>query len=236
LVIAVLALTGCETTSSIPKQPDAPTSASVVSNLTATQDKVDGKVAAAVTVAKENANAPRIVESELGVALSLLDKPSDSEVALARQRAEHASPADYEAARKFGHTLLASLDAAQAKMDADQKEAARISQLKDAKISALNADIVRIRQEASRDIWTMTGAGLVVLGGLACAFASVRMGLPLLICGAFAGSVPFIVGSVYFSWIAGATLVSVAGIGVWHLYDITRSPPPPPTDEQAPKV
>ena len=229
-LLACLGLVGCATLTEppLPKQPDSPTSASAVQAVVAVKEKVDGKVAAAVTVAKENATKPRIVDSELSVALSLLDKPSDSELAIARQRSEKASPADYEAARKFGFKLMASLDDAQHKMETDQKEAARVSQLKDTKIAQLNADIIRIRQESSKEVWTMTGAGLVILGGLAWAFVAVRAGLPLIICGAFAGSVPMIYGSAYFAWIAGATLVSVAGIGIWHLYEITKTPPPPP--------
>ena len=228
--LIVLALVGCSTLSEppLPKQPDAPTSPAVVAALETAQDKVDGKVAAAVTVAKENADKPAVVDSELGVALSLLDKPSDSELALARQRSEKATPAEYEAARKFGTHLLASLDTAQAKLAADQKEAARISQLKDARIAALTADIVRIKQDASAKLWTATGCALAVLGALLCAFVNPKAGMSVGLCGAFCGSVPFIVGSAYFAWIAGATLVSVAALGIWHLYEVTNTPNEPP--------
>ena len=224
--LIVLALVGCSTLSEppLPKQPDAPTSPAVVAALETAQDKVDSKVAAAVTVAKENADKPAVVRSELGVALSLLDKPSDSELALARQRSEKATPAEYEAAREFGTHLLASLDTAQAKLAADQKEAARISQLKDARIAALTADIVRIKQDASAKLWTATGCSLAVLGALLCAFVNPKAGMSVGLCGAFCGSVPFIVGSAYFAWIAGATLVSVAALGIWHLYEVTNTP------------
>ena len=224
--LIVLALVGCSTLSEppLPKQPDAPTSPAVVAALETAQDKVDGKVAAAVTVAKENADKPAVVRSELGVALSLLDKPSDSELALARQRSEKATPAEYEAARNFGTHLLASLDTAQAKLAADQKEAARVSQLKDARIAALTADIVRIKQDASAKLWTATGCSLAVLGALLCAFVNPKAGMSVGLCGAFCGSVPFIVGSAYFAWIAGATLVSVAALGIWHLYEVTNTP------------
>ena len=228
--LIVLGLVGCSTLSEppLPKQPDAPTSPAAVAALETAQDKVDGKVAAAVTVAKENADKVAVVRSELGVALSLLDKPSDSEVALARQRSEKATPAEYESARKFGAHLLASLDTAQAKLAADQKEAARISQLKDARIAALTADIVRIKQDASAKLWTATGCALAVLGALLCAFVNPKAGMSVGLCGAFCGSVPFIVGSAYFAWIAGATLVSVAALGIWHLYEVTNTPNEPP--------
>ena len=231
LVIAVLALTGCETTSPIPKQPDAPTSPSVVANLTATQDKVDGKVAAAVTVAKENANAPRIVESELGVALSLLDKPSDSEVALARQRAEHASPADYEAARKFGHSLLASLDAAQARLAADQKEAARVSQLKDKRIADLETDLARVKAEGPRNM-VLASAGVCFVAALIMGLIGqyVRAGVAFAI-GTFLSALPLLFDSKWFlPSLGGLLLVAVAA----ELFVIFK-PKRPASDEQ-PKV
>ena len=230
-LLVCLGLVGCSTLSEppLPKQPDAPVT-SAVKMVEAVQDKVDGKVAAAVTVAKENSSKPTIVDSELGVALSLLDKPSEGELALARQRAEKASPADYESAKTFGHKLLTSLDDAQAKMEADTAEAKRVSQLKDARIEELQKEIVRVKQDASRNVWTMTGAGLVVLGGLACAFASVKIGTPLLLVGGFAGSLPYIYDTQWFSWLAGATIVGVVLVGVWHLHDITHTPPPPKDD------
>ena len=236
-LLTCFSLVGCSTlTAPIPKQPDAPVSTASVKVVAATQEKVDGKIAAAVTIAKENSTKPRIVESELGVALSFLDKPSDSEIALARQRAEKASPDDYEAARSFGKKLMASLDAAQAKVEADTAEAKRVSDLKDARIAELKKEMEQVKRDASRDVWTLTGAGLVVLGGLACAFASVRAGVPLLLVGAFAGAVPFIINTPWFSWIAGATVLSVAVIGIYHLHDITKTPPPPADEPTTPKV
>lgn len=233
-LLTCFGLAGCATLSEppLPKQPDAPITPAL-KVVVATQEKVDGKIAAAVTVAREaNAlNKPRIVDSELGVALSFLDKPIDSELALARQRSEKASPADYEAARSFGKKLMANLDAAQAKVEADSVEAKRVSVLKDQRIAELQGEIARAKQEYSRHIWTLTGAGLVVVGGLACAFASIRVGLPLLICGAFAASIPTIIDTPWFAWIAGTAVVGVLAVGIYHLHDITHTPPPPPDDQ-----
>ena len=233
-LLTCFGLAGCATLSDppLPKQPDAPITPAL-KVVVATQEKVDGKIAAAVTVAREaNAlNKPRIVDSELGVALSFLDKPIDSELALARQRSEKASPADYEAARSFGKKLMANLDAAQAKVEADSVEAKRVSVLKDQRIAELQGEIARAKQEYSRHIWNLTGAGLVIVGGLACAFASIRVGLPLLICGAFAASIPTIIDTPWFGWIAGASVVGVLAVGIYHLHDITHTPPPPPDDQ-----
>ena len=65
-------------------------------------DVIDSRVAAAVTVAREanTAGKPTVVESELSVASSFLPKPTEGDLAYARQRSEKATPADYEAQRK----------------------------------------------------------------------------------------------------------------------------------------
>ena len=194
------------------------------------QDKADGRVAAAVAVARENATRPEVVKAETGVALSYLPNPSEGDLAVARARAAKSDQKDYAEAVAYGKKLLASIDTNWAKMEADTAEAKRVSQLKDARIVELQKEVVRVKQDASRNIWTMTGAGLVVLGGLACAFASVKIGTPLLLVGGFAGSLPYIYDTQWFSWLAGATIVGVVLIGVWHLHDITHTPPPPNDD------
>jgi len=213
LLVIALCLTGCVTSPApLPKQPDAPTSPSVVANLAATQDKVDGKVAAAVTVAKENADKPGVVRSELGVALSLLDKPSDSELALARQRSERATPAEYEAARKFGAHLLASLDDAQAKLAADQKEAVRVSALKDARIVELNAENARLKAEGPRNM-VLASSGVCFVAALIMGLIGqyVRSGVAFAI-GTFLAALPLLFDSKWFlPSLGGLLLVAVAG-------------------------
>jgi hypothetical protein len=182
-------------------------------------DKSGSKVAAAVTVARENAEKPEVVKAETTVALSYLPPPPEAEVALARQRAGKADQKDYAAAVEYGKKLLAKIDSDWAKMETDRKESARISALKDKRIEELTKEVETVKKEAAANIWTMTGAGMVVLGGLACAFSSVRIGIPIIICGAFAGSLPFFFDSPYFGVIATVTLAIVAGLGVWWIYD-----------------
>lgn len=216
----------------LPKQPDAPTSLSVVSALTSTQDKVDEKVAAAVTVAKENLDKPRIADSELGVALSLLAKPSDSEVALARQRSEKATPADYAAARHFGHSLLSSLDDAQAKLAADQKQAAKVSALKDARITQLMDDLARLKAEGPRNM-VLASAGVCFVAALIMGLIGqyIRSGVAFAI-GTFLAALPLLFDSKWFlPSLGGLLLVAVAG----ELFVIFK-PKPATADEQAPKV
>jgi len=206
----------------IPKQPDAPTNQNIVENVGKDIDKVDGRVAAAVAVARENAEKPEVVKAETGVALSYLPAPSEADVAFARQRAGKADQKDYKPAEEYGKKLLAKINADWASMEAQQKEAKRVSDLKDKRIEELTQEVVRVKQEASNNVWTMTGAGLAVIGALTTAFMGPKIGLPLLLCGAFCGAVPFIIDSPYFEYIAGGTLLVSSGLGLWWLADKVR--------------
>ena len=211
LVIALCCLTGCVTTRPpLPPQPEAPTSESVVTTVGKEWDKADQKVAAAVSIARENADKPEVVRGETTVALSYLPPASPEELALARQRAAKADQKDYAAAVAFGQKLLAKIDADWAKVEAAQKEALRVSQLKDKRIEELTADIERVKAEASKNIWTLLGAGLFAAGALTTAFLGARLGIPLLACAALAGSVPFIYDSPAFMWVAIRTAAIAA--------------------------
>jgi len=224
----------------IPKQPDAPTNQNIVENVGKDIDKVDGRVAAAVAVARENAEKPEVVKAETGVALSYLPAPSEADVAFARQRAGKADQKDYKAAEEYGKKLLAKINADWASMEAQQKEAKRVSDMKDKRIEELTQEVVRVKQEASNNVWTMTGAGLAVIGALITAFMGPKIGLPLLLCGAFCGAVPFIIESPYFEYIAGGTLLVSSGLGLWWLTDkvrdsVNKQSTPPSNDEATPK-
>ena len=222
LLVIALCLTGCATSPDpLPKQPDAPTSETAVSTLGKEWDKADAKVAASVSIARENADKPDVVRGETTVALSFLPIPAPEELALARARA--ANPADQKAygdAVAYGKKLLAKIEADFARVQADQKEALRVSQLKDARIKELTAEVERVKQEASKNVWTLTGAALVVIGGLTMAFGlGPRVGLPLLLTGAFCGSIPYIVDSPAFMWLAIGTAAIASGLLLWWLAD-----------------
>jgi hypothetical protein len=107
-------------------------------------------------------------------------------------------------------------------MEADQKEAKRVSDLKDARIKELQAEVERVKKDSMSQTWTLVGAGLAVIGALTTAFMGPKIGVPLLLCGAFCGSIPFIIDSPYFEYIAGGTLLAVAGLGLWWLADKVR--------------
>lgn len=244
LVIAFLALTGCSSTRPVvPAQPAAPTEPASLKQVGEAIDARSGKVAAAVAVVVENKDKPAVVEAEGRLALSFLPAPTEGELAIAKARASRADQKDYAAAEAAGKKVMQSLDAALAKAKADQAEAKRVSDLKDKRIAELTAEVERVKQEASRDIWTLTGAGLAVIGALTTAFVGFRVGVPLLLCGAFCGSLPHIVDSDYFEYIAGVTLVISCGLGLWWLADRVKDSvnesdkapaQPPQDDEQAP--
>ena len=238
LAIAVLALAGCKSTPKAELPPAVATPKEVaLTSVGSTLDVIDSRVAAAVAVAREanTAGKPAVVESELSVAGSFLPKATEGDLAYARQRSEKASPADYERQRVKAAEKQKAAEAAWA--DLEKQVAANKAALaaRDKRIEELTQEVVRVKQEASNNIWTLVGAGLAVIGALTTAFMGPRIGLPLLLCGAFCGSVPFIIDSPWFEYAAGGTLVISCGLGLWWLADKVRdSVNKPSDDEQAP--
>ena len=223
LAICFTLLAGCASTKPpLPVQPDAPTSEAAVSTVGKEWDKADQKVAAAISIARENAEKPEVVKAETSVALSFLPAPEAGELALARARAARADQKDYTAAVAFGKNLLAKIDSDWAKVEADQKEAARVSQLKDRRIEELTAEVERVKREAAANLWTLAGVGIAVVGAIATAFVGPKVGIPLLACGAAIGAFPFVIDSEYFNIIAGSTLAAAAALGIWLLWDKVR--------------
>jgi hypothetical protein len=237
LVIAVLALTGCKskpTQEPLPVQPPAPTKPDAVATLGKDLDKTDHRVASALVAIERNADKPKVVVAESRLAQSYLPAPPEADVAFSMARAAKGDPIDYARQMEFGRKLATAVNRAWEKLEADQKEAARVSGLKDARIVELQAEVERVKKDASAQTWTLVGAGLAVVGALTTAFMGPRIGLPLLLCGAFCGSVPFIIDSPWFEYAAGGTLVISCGLGLWWLADRVRdsiNKPNPPTDE-----
>ena len=222
LVIALVALAGCKSTPKAELPPAVATPKEVaLTSVGSTLDVIDSRVAAAVAVAREanTAGKPAVVESELSVAGSFLPKPSEGDVAYARQRSEKASPADYERQRAKAAEKQKAAEAAWS--DLEKQVAANKAALsaRDARIVELQAEVERVKKDMSSQTWTLVGAGLAVTGALCLAFLGPRIGLPLLLCGAFCGSVPFIIDSPWFEYAAGATIVISCGLGLWWLAD-----------------
>jgi hypothetical protein len=220
LLVIALCLTGCSTSRPpLPEQPNAPTSEGIVATVGKQWDKADQKVAASVAIARENAEKPEVVRSETSVALSFLPAPSPEELALARQRAAKADQKDYAQAIAFGKNLLATIDANWAKVEADNREALRVSQLKDARITELTAEVERVKREASANLWTMAGVGIAVIGAIAMAFTGPKVGIPLLLSGAAIGAFPVIADSEWFSLTVITAIGLALCLGLWYLYD-----------------
>jgi hypothetical protein len=235
LVIALLALTGCKskpTLEPLPVQPPAPTKPDVVQSLGKDLDKTDHRVASALVAIERNADKPKVVVAESRLAQSYLPQPPEQDVAFAMARATKADPVDYQKQMAFGRQLATSVTKAWEKLEAQQAEALRVSQLKDARIVELTKEVERVKKDASAQTWTLVGAGLAVVGALTTAFMGPRIGLPLLICGAFCGSVPFIIDSPWFEYAAGGTLVISCGLGLWWLADKVRDAVNKPNDDE----
>jgi len=222
-LLACLSLVGCATLSDpLPKQPDAPTAPAIVQVVGDQQDKADGRVAAAVAVARENATRPEVVKAETGVALSYLPNPTEGDLAVARARAAKNDQKDYAEAVAYGKKLLASIDTNWAKMEADTVEAKRVSALKDARIVELLKAVDQAKKDAATNLWTMAGIGIAALGALAMVFAGPRIGSTLLLSGAAIGAFPFVIDSPYFNYIAGSTMALACGLGIYWLWDHVR--------------
>ena len=217
----------------IPEQPNAPTSEAVVATVSKQWDQADQKVAASVSIAREMADRPDIVRSETSVALSFLPPVEAGELAVARARAIKADPKEAADAQAFGKKLLAQIDTSWLRVVADQKEAHRVSQLKDARIVELTAEIESVKAQASKDIWSLTGAGLAIVGALAFAFGGgPRVGLPLLLCGGFCGALPHIIDSPAFLWVSISTAAIASGLFLWWLADKVSDAVQDKKDEQ----
>ena len=206
----------------IPEQPNAPTSEGVVATVGKQWDQADQKVAASVSIAREMADRPDIVRSETSVALSFLPPVEAGELAVARARAIKADPKEAADAQAFGKKLLAQIDTSWLRVVADQKEALRVSQLKDARIVELTKAVEQAKKDAAANMWTLAGIAVAVLGAAAMVFTGPRIGGTLLACGAAIGAFPFVVESEYFSAIAGGTLALAAGLGIYWLWDRVR--------------
>jgi len=240
LVIALVALAGCKS-----KPSEAPLPAAIASpkevaltSVGSTLDVIDSRVAAAVTIAREanTAGKPTVVEEELSVASSFLPKPTEGDLAYARQRSEKATPADYEAQRKKAAEKQKAAEAAWA--DLEKQVAANKAALaaRDARIVELAAEVERVKKDKAAQNWTLVGAGLAVIGALSTAFLGPRIGVPLLLCGAFCGSVPFIIDSPYFMPLAVGTIAIAAGLGLWWLWDKVRDSINAKPDDEPPQA
>ena len=220
LLVIALCLTGCATSPDpLPKQPDAPTSKAVVTTLGKDLDKTDHRVGAALVAIERNADKPKVVVAESRLAQSYLPAPPEGDVAFAVARASKADPIDYKKQMEFGRKLATAVTLAWEKLEADQKEALRVSQLKDARIVELTKAVEQAKKDAAANLWTMAGIAVAVLGAAAMVFTGPRIGGTLLACGAAIGAFPVIADSEYFSLMVITAIGLALCLGLWYLYD-----------------
>lgn len=218
LSVVLLTLAGCSSTPELPVQPPAPTKADAVTTLGKDLDKTDHRVGAALVAIERNADKPKVVVAESRLAQSYLPPPPPADVAFAEARAALGSEIDYAKQMAFGRQLATAVNKAWDKLEADQAEAKRVSDLKDKKIAELTEKI----EQGKKDIWTMAGVALAVIGGVVTALVGPRTGVPLLLCGGAIGAFPFVVDSPYWNYIAGGTLGVACLLGLYLLWDYVR--------------
>ena len=228
LVIAALALTGCSlfrsspTDAPLPKQPDAPTSPTVVQTLGNDLDKTDHRVAASLVAIERNADKPKVVVAESRLAQSYLPQPPEADVAFALARATKADPIDYAKQMEFGRKLATAVYRAWEKLEADQAEAKRVSGLKDKRIEELTAALKESEESANKSPLRVS-AGFCFLAalGLAVVGQYLRAGACVALGGILIG-ISTILSSPWFIWSLIATVVVVLGLGVWVVFDMAR--------------
>ena len=240
-LVILLLMAGCATSlDPLPKQPDAPTKESVVTTLGQDLDKTDHRVGAALVAIERNATLPKVVVAESRLAQSYLPAPPEADVAFAMARASKgdtpAGALDYKKQMEFGRKLATAVTLAWEKLEADQKEALRVSQLKDARIKELTAEVERVKREAASNLWTLAAVGTAVAGALAMAFINPKVGVSLLLSAGAIGAFPFIVESEYFAYIVGTALALAAGLGLWYLWDKVKDANNKPDEQPPPQV
>ena len=234
LIPFLLLLVGC--TTKVDPSKVSPVPAPEPVNLAAVGqglDVIDSRVAASVVVSREliQGGKPGKADQELSIAQSLLPKPAENDVAYARQRSEKASDAEYEVQRKKAEAKQKAMEDNWKVLETQVAKNKEALKAKDDRIAELEAENKRIQNEADKNLWSIAGVAVAVIGAFATAFASPKAGVPLLACGAAIGAFPHVVDSEFFPIIVGVFLALSGAIGIWFIWDYARdriNPPNPP--------
>jgi hypothetical protein len=147
-------------------------------------------------------------------------------------RATKADPIDYQKQMAYGRTLATAVNKAWEKLEAQQAEALRVSQLKDARIVELARQLKDSEESANKSPLRVS-AGFCFLAALGLSIAGqyLRAGACVALGGILIG-VSTILSSPWFIWSLIATGVVILGLGVWVVWDYARdrvnaSNPPP---------
>ena len=231
LVISLL-LAGCATTPA--PTPDPVPAQGTLDVVGKKEDKLESRTAAAVSVAKTNADQPAIVRAELTVAEAGLPKPSAEDLAYAVARALKADPKAYEANVANSAAARADINAMWLKLEAEQKQNAEVMSKMVGEIDTLKKQVDEAKKEGQRNLYTLVAAGMMVLGGLAVAFGRVMIGAGLLLSGVCIGAVPYLLDSPWFLPSVGGLFLLGLIVGGWHIYrghlnDKHNDPPQSPS-------
>jgi len=224
VVMSMSVLVGCKSSDKeLPAAEPAPKLAAL-DQVGKEIDVIDSRVAAAVVVARE-ANAagkPAVVESELSVAASSLPKATEGDLAYARQRSEKATPAEYEAQRKKAAEKQKQVEKEWELLEDQVKTNKAAIEARDKRIVELQDEMVRVKKDASANLWTLAGIAMSAAGAACMVFMGLKTGLPLLGCGIAMGAVPFVIDSEYFGIIVACTLSCLALLALWYAWDWVR--------------
>jgi hypothetical protein len=227
LVIALVALAGCSLfrkgdAEPLPVQPPGPTKPDVVATLGKDLDKTDHRVASALVAIERNADKPKVVVAESRLAQSYLPAPPPQDIEFAMARATKADPVDYARQMAFGRQLATAVTKAWEKLETQQAEALRVSQLKDKRIEDLTAALKESEESANKSPLRVS-AGFCFLAALGLAIVGqyLRAGACVALGGILIG-ISTILSSPWFIWSLIATVVVVLGLGVWVVFDMAR--------------
>jgi hypothetical protein len=231
LVVTLLALVACTPAQDTNGTGTPSTDPADLSKLGTQIDKSDQRVAAAVTVARENADKPEVVKAETGVALAYLPKPDAQTLDYVRNRVARANPEEYKRAEDAGRKLLAVIDANFAKAEADALKNKAALDNANKQITALKAEVESVRTEGIRNAFAV-GAGICFLAALAMGLLGqyLRASVAFLV-GAGIGGLPYLFASPYFLPGVGGLVLLVVAL-VWLHF---RNRPCPDAPQEAPK-
>lgn len=216
ILVITLLLAGCATTPD--PTPDPVPAQGTLDVVGKKEDKLESRTAAAVSVAKTNADKPEVVRSELTVAEAGLPPPSAEDLAYAQARALKADPNAYAANVANAAAARADINAMWLKLEAEQKQNAEAMSKMVGEIDTLKKQVDEAKKEGQRNLYAMVAAGMMVLGGFAIAFGRVMIGAGLLVSGVCIGAVPFLLDSPWFLPSVGGLFLVGLLLGGWHLY------------------
>ena len=235
ICLLAVSLSGCATIRSwFAQEPKVDPVVSVVT-LGTSLDKNEGKVAAAITVARNNADKPAVVRAETGVALSFLQPPSADDLQVASARVALSDAKTYTLAEADGRRLAAAVGLQRKQLEADQKKAVLDAQAKDKEIADLKSQLAEAETNANRTpLRVSAGLCFIAALGLTMAGQYLRAGLSVALGGILLG-LSTILSSPVFIWSLIASALAVLGMGVWVAWDKARdavnAPTPTPHDE-----